>query len=271
MKQITIPDTELKVSRLGFGTASLHHLISEAKRKDLLNFALDLGFTHFDTAPLYGEGLTEKTLGNCLRSRRDKITLATKIGIFPNPLLRNFPALMYGQKFFDSATRRFIGKKPSLSKRSLDQNLVENSLRSSLQALQTDWLDILFIHEPQVTDIPSLLALAEWLQKQKQDGVVRYLGLAGQSHHCVEIMQNIPNLFDILQVEDSIKGQESDLIISAGYPQQITYGYLRKSSETNTSIDGKEVIKKALIRNTQGMILVSSRNFERLKVLSSPA
>ena len=270
MKEINIPNTGLKVSRLGFGTASLHHLLSESKKKDLVNYALDLGFTHFDTAPLYGEGLTEKTLGNCLRSRRNEITLATKIGIFPNPLLKQFPALMYGEKIFNRFSRSLLPtRQPSSPRRSLEQKLVENSLQSSLKALQTDWLDVLFIHEPQISDIPLLLNLADWLDKKKKSGVVRYLGLAGQSHNCVQIALNIPHLFDILQVEDSIDGQESDFVISAGFAKQITFGYLRKSSELNSPFDGQEVIKKALIQNSHGMILVSSRNFARLKMLES--
>lgn len=93
--------------------------------------------------------------------------------------------------------------------------------------------------------------------------------MAGESRNCVQIALNIPHLFDILQVEDSIDGQESNFVISAGFAKQITFGYLRKSSELNSPFDGQEVIKKALIQNSHGMILVSSRNFARLKMLES--
>src|SRR3712207_7513257 len=48
-------------------------------RQELLGSALDAGFTHFDTAPMYGEGMAERTLGQFLSRRlRQQVTLATK-------------------------------------------------------------------------------------------------------------------------------------------------------------------------------------------------
>lgn len=271
MQQIIIPNTSLKVSKLGFGTASLHYLLNHRSRKQMLSHVLDIGFTHFDTAPLYGEGLAERTLGNLLGRHREQITLATKIGIPANPVLRKLPLLMYAQKTFSSLTRRFYNNVPSVRKRSLERKQVAESLHNSLKALRTDWIDVLFIHEPQITDIPQLLEIVEWLQKQKHQGIVRYLGLAGKAQNCVEIAAKIPSLFDILQVEDSIENHEADLVLSTGLPLQITFGYLRKSFESNQPIDPNEIIKKALFRNNHGMILVSSRNLERLKLLASLA
>lgn len=271
MKQIIIPNTDLKVSQLGFGTASLHYLMTQRERERLVSHALDLGFTHFDTAPLYGEGLAERTLGNFLGSNRDQITLATKIGIPANPVLEAFSILMYVQKTFSSLTHRFSSNVPSFRKRSLEKKQVEESLQRSLKALQTSWLDILFVHEPQMSDVSQLLELVEWLQKQKNQGTVRYLGLAGQAQNCVEIATKIPNVFDILQVEDSIENHEADLVLSAGFAQQITFGYLRRSLEFNHSLDPIKVLKEALLRNKNGMILVSSRNTERLRSIASLA
>lgn len=269
MKQIIIPNTDLKVSQLGFGTASLHYLMNPTERAKLLNVALDLGFTHFDTAPLYGEGLAEDSLGKFFKSRRENVTIATKIGIPANPILRKFPLLMYGQKTVSSLTRRFLKTSTSPHRHFLRKQDVENSLQSSLKALQTDWLDILFIHEPQIADLDQLSDLVAWLEKLKKEGVVRYLGLAGQADNCLKIVQKIPNVFDILQVEDSIENQEANILHQANFPLQITFGYLRKSLELNSSSNVTQVIKQAIERNPQGMILVSSRNPERLNAIVS--
>jgi aryl-alcohol dehydrogenase-like predicted oxidoreductase len=271
MKQIILPNTNIKVSQLGFGTSSLHHLVFQKDREKLLSYALDLGFTHLDTAPLYGEGLAEHTLGNYLGLGRDKITIATKIGISSNPILRKFPALMYAQKTIDGFAYRFSKRTPVVHERSLNKKQVEDSLQYSLKALRTDWVDILFIHEPQTNDIFQLLDIVGWLQAQKKLGVVRYLGLAGQAQNCVEIAKKIPNVFDILQVEDSLNNHEADIVTSSGFPLQITFGYLRKSLESNPLIDPSEIIKESLQRNQNGMILVSSRNSERLKSIASLA
>lgn len=269
MRNIRLPNTELEVSKLGFGTASLHHLISKRDREKLLTSALDNGFSHFDTARLYGEGLAERTLGDFLQSNRHRVTIATKVGIPANPVLETLPSLMYAQKSISSLTRRLSLSPKGIRKRSLDKKEVENSLQSSLNALRTDWVDIFFIHDPRISEVSQLLKIAEWLQAQKTQGNVRYLGLAGKAKACVEITNQIPGLFDILQVEDSTCDREADIVISSGLPLQITFGYMRKSLENKPNIDPNDAIKSALFRNYSGMILVSSRNSTRLKTLSS--
>ena len=69
MTQTLLQGTSLLTSRLGMGTAALHHLSTERARQSLLAAALYAGITHFDTAPMYGEGLAERSLGQFLRGR----------------------------------------------------------------------------------------------------------------------------------------------------------------------------------------------------------
>ena len=269
MKKIVLPQTNLTVSQLGFGTASLHHLMKQEEREKLLNSALELGFTHFDTAPLYGEGLAESTLGKFFRSKRNNITLATKVGIPTHPVFRLFPMLMYGKKLSSSFVRRYW---PQIQNSSyqlfLEQRQVENSLRNSLKALRTDWLDILFIHEPRIQYLPQLMNLAQWIERLKREGVIRYSGLAGKAEECLSIVQEIPNTFDILQVEDSIINREADALIDANLTIQITFGYLRNCLVDSKSSNICDVVRQSLQRNPYGMILVSSRDYSRLEQLS---
>ena len=79
----TLPGTSIEVSRLSFGTASLHHLHSSRTRQALLQGALDVGITHFDTSPFYGYGLAERELGIFQARNRGLFTVATKIGLYP--------------------------------------------------------------------------------------------------------------------------------------------------------------------------------------------
>jgi aryl-alcohol dehydrogenase-like predicted oxidoreductase len=137
-----------------------------------------------------------------------------------------------------------------------------------LKALRTDWIDLLLIHEPQVADIGQLLNLRKWLKLQKVSGRVRYLGLAGGASNCVTIAQQMPGLFDVLQVEDSLAGHEADKVTAAGWSLQITFGYIRAAT-TQDGLDAGAVVKDALTRNSDGMVLVSSRNPDRLKMLAS--
>src|SRR6266513_547691 len=83
MRHVSLPGTEINVSRLSFGTASLHHLRTSRRRQDLLAAAFDHGFTHFDTAPYYGFGIAEEELGRFLIGRRTEVTITTKVGLYP--------------------------------------------------------------------------------------------------------------------------------------------------------------------------------------------
>lgn len=271
MKTSYIPGTQLKTSRLGFGTASLHHAYRNSDRQTILSEALDAGYTHFDTARMYGEGMAEKTLGEFLSGGlRQRVTLGTKFGFQAIPLQECFPSIMYGQRIISGLARRLRMSKESERKRMISLVASESSLTMSMKALRTDWLDIFFVHEPQISEIDNLHELAEWLIKQKSRGRVRYLGLAGSAKNCLEVKQQVEGVFDILQVEDSLAGCEADIIKVAELPIQVTYGYLRLATSGCTgsnaqAMDGLEVMKSALARNPNGMVLLSTRKIHRLR------
>lgn len=277
MLRVSIPGTALVTSRVGFGTASLHHAIHAADRQALLRTALDNGFTHFDTARMYGEGLAERSLGMFLAGGlRQRVTVASKFGIAASPLYERFPGLMYAQRALARIGRRVGWHIQGDRARSLSVAAAEVSLRRSLKALRTDWLDILFVHEPQAADIHALHHLTEWMLRQKASGWVRYLGLAGSADQCLAVHLALPGVFDVLQVEDSVEGREADVLATAGLPLQITFGYLRRANEwaevSNSSVpDALSVMTSALSRNSNGMVLVSTRKIRNLRKLATSA
>lgn len=275
MKSCFVAGTSLQASRLGFGTASLHRLFGEADRQALLASAMNAGFTHFDTARMYGEGIAEHALGHFLASGlRQKVTVASKFGLPADPLFERFPALMYAQRAFGGMARRLGVRGDRERVRAVSPAAAEASLTKSLKALQTDWLDILFVHEPQHGDVAAMHALAEWFIKQKSSGRVRYLGLAGSAANCLAVMQKVPGVFDVLQVEDSLTAREADILINAGQPLQVTYGYLRRAlgqpvNSSASPVDGLAVMRAALARNRNGMVLVSTLKANRLQDLAA--
>ncbi len=268
MQFVTLPGTSLTLSRLGFGTSTLHHNFRRKDRVALLGAAIDAGITHFDTARMYGEGLAEKELGRFLKGLRNEVTVSTKFGLPSIPLLERVPPLMYAHKAFAGVSRRLV---PSLYKRQrcLSLSCVKDSLRRSLNSLRTDWIDIFLLHEPQHSDIEQLRDVVEFLQLQKQAGSIRYLGFAGDAMRCLEVSNSIGDVFDVFQVQDSLEKKEADSILKAGKPLQITYGYLRSLfASKDFPLDPLKVISDARQRNTDGVILVSSRKTERLRELA---
>jgi len=270
MQVVQIPQINISVSRFGFGTASLHHLFSSGDRQTLLETAFDNGFTHFDTAPLYGDGMAERELGTFLVGKRDKITIGNKFGLPPIAIFERFPPFLYGHRALGKIGRKVFSRWDQRP-RDLSLKGVQASLNASLNRLNTDYIDLFFLHEPSMVELDQIQTLAPWLEQQKTNGTVRYLGLAGNVTDCLAIAEGTDNLFDVLQVEDSLEQCQADKIIQAGKPLQITFGYLRQAMAHSSPLTPDEILQRALARNPDGMVLVSSRRGDRLGHLASLA
>lgn len=143
-----------KVSALGLGCMSLSHAYGDppdpAAAAQVLLKALDLGYTHFDTAALYGFGTNETLLGNTLKQRRKEFTLASKCGMFRN-----------------EAGVRTIDARPEMLKRTCED---------SLRRLQTDVIDLYYLHrwDRKVPIEDSIGAMADMVR----EGKVRSIGVS---------------------------------------------------------------------------------------------
>jgi aryl-alcohol dehydrogenase-like predicted oxidoreductase len=110
-------------SAIGLGCMSLSHAYGVPPPQDqaarLLLRALELGYTHLDTAALYGFGANERLLGEVLTRRRGDFLLATKGGMF------------------GVDGKRVIDGRPET---------VRKNLEDSLRHLQTDFIDLYYLH-----------------------------------------------------------------------------------------------------------------------------
>lgn len=131
----------LAFTELGFGTAPLGNLyraLSEEEAQATLTAAWKAGIRYFDTAPLYGLGLSESRLNHFLRGKKRKdYVLSTKVG----RLLEVCPADRRTGigKFFDTPSRREIYD--------YSHDGIMRSLEASLERLGLDAVDILFVHD----------------------------------------------------------------------------------------------------------------------------
>lgn len=258
----TLPGTNLAVSRLSFGTASLHHLYSSHARQALLQAALDVGITHFDTSPYYGYGLAEQELGIFQKRNRGAITVATKVGLYPPGSWLPGTTTVWA--------RKAIGKVlPAISRPVVNWSVAvaEKSLELSLRRLQTDCVHILFLHEPN----PAIVNADEfmsWLEVQKRKGKLRNWGLAGHSGPMEGWLQENHPIGAILQVKDSLNKHEADTVLKHNRDLQITYGYVSSEMDASDSKTKADMLVKALQRNRTGSVLFSTRRLERITMLS---
>ena len=260
MDGIRIDGTEESVSRLGFGTASLHHRYRANDRQDLLKAAWEAGITHFDTSPYYGYGLAELDLGMFLKScPRNGLTLATKVGLYPWGLAASSATGVWWRKALGRLHSRV-----SLPVVNWSLAAARKSLAASLGRLGTDYVDFLFLHEP----VPELLQTDEfphWLQSLVEKGVIRAWGVAGLAPQVAPLVASNSPLASVVQTRDTLTGREADFLLTAGRSLQFTYGYLSSQAAGRSGADSGEIIQQALRRNRTGCLLFSSRKVERIR------
>ncbi|MGW1210392.1 aldo/keto reductase [Streptomyces sp. NPDC002499] len=154
---VVLGRTELRVTRLGLGLASLGGLFTPVSDEDAartVDRAWDVGVRLFDTAPVYGYGRSECRAGAALRSRpRERYTLCTKVGrlIVPGggdtqPIWADPPPGVGPRRDYSYAG-------------------VMRSVEDSLERLGLDRIDVLHVHDPD-EDFPTAVtdayrALAE--------------------------------------------------------------------------------------------------------------
>lgn len=182
MRTVFVPPLQREVSALGFGCAPLGSLISETQGSRALRAAFDRGVTWYDVAPSYGDGEAEGILGRFLAGRRDKVAVCTKFGI-PRPVLS--PLMQFARPVMRAAGRLFASIRSGADKPGrLAKNdrfrpeQIESSVTESLRRLQTDYIDVLALHEPTPNVCVSEAILRE-LDRMIQKGYVRAVGIAG--------------------------------------------------------------------------------------------
>jgi aryl-alcohol dehydrogenase-like predicted oxidoreductase len=161
MQYTTLGNTGLVVSRLAFGAmtftagdrsiGAVYKTDAEAAEA-LVGRALDAGINFFDTADAYASGQSERILGEALRTRRDEVVIATKVG-------------------FRSGT--------PLTQAGLSRRHVLWSVEQSLKRLGTDWIDVYIAHkEDPHTPLEETLTALDALVRA---GKVRYIGFSNWS------------------------------------------------------------------------------------------
>ncbi|MDE0419413.1 MAG: aldo/keto reductase [Gammaproteobacteria bacterium] len=185
--------TDIEVTELSFGGAPLGAVgdhITDRQAAAIMHRAHDGGIRYFDTAPLYGHGLSEKRLGRVLRELpRDDFVLSTKVGRLLVP---------------QSEGERFEGMRdtePVAIRYDYSFDAVRRSLQASLERLGLDRVDILLCHDIDIwthgDDQPGIFEAARTgalpaLQALREEGVVRAIGLGvNEWRVCSQVMEEM--------------------------------------------------------------------------------
>jgi 1-deoxyxylulose-5-phosphate synthase len=157
---LTLSKTDLKVSRLCFGTMTFGGQTDEPTSVHMVERCIDAGINFFDTANAYTGGTSETMLGRALKGRRQRVILASKVS-------------------------NKVGDAPD--QKGLSRPAIRRCLEESLQRLETDYLDLYYMHLPDYsTPMEESLAAMDELVKE---GKVRYVAQSNYAAWQVVEMQ----------------------------------------------------------------------------------
>ena len=182
-EKVKLKRSNLEVTRLSLGTAPLGGLFASVSDKDgdeLLNGALDLGISYFDTAPQYGHGVAEIRLGRALQNAKVPFVIETKVG----RVLKRVEGVE-PEKWFPDAPRDIVPIY-DYSKAGIRQSFEE-----SLERLGLPHIDIVLMHDAE-DYIPEAINNAfPVLAELRSQGLIKAVGLGmNYVEPALEIMKN---------------------------------------------------------------------------------
>lgn len=218
MKYRKLGKTGLAVSEIGLGTAQIggpsliggryigSPKIEKKEALRILDKAYDSGINFFDTSDKYGDGESERLLGEAFHKKRGKVILATKCGI------------------------------TSSGDRCFEKGYVKSCLNQSLKNLRTDYVDVFQLTKPDINLIKSG-EIYETLDDLKREGKTRFSGVStGTDKETIQLI--VDNKVDTLQIfYNLLHIRPNDLFIAKAFDAGI--GLIIRSPLSSGVLTGK--------------------------------
>ena len=216
MESRSLGKTGLTVSALGFGCGNVGGLIirgTPAERERGVARAMELGVNYFDTAPSYGDGESERNLGQVLKALGARVHVGTKFRLDP----------------------RDLGDIPGAIARSLD---------ASLRRLGLDRVDLLQLHNRiELSRGAGALSLGDVLgevvpavQKLRQQGKVGFCGITALGETTALHRAIDAGAIDTAQVCYNLLNPSAGVAVPPGFPAQDFDGLLGRARQSRMGV-----------------------------------
>jgi aryl-alcohol dehydrogenase-like predicted oxidoreductase len=207
MKYRVFPNTDVRVSEIGFGTWTVSTGWwgdkTDADAVAMMRRALDdHGITFFDAADAYGNGRAEKQLAEAFRGRRDEVVIGTKVGY----------------DIYDDAAREARRGQQELPMRT-DPQFLRLAVERCLERLETDYIDVLQIHNAKMEHVRDAEVWGT-LRDLQREGKIRAWGAAfgpaiGWLYESVELMEREPDVNTIQMIWNVLEQHPGSAMIEA--------------------------------------------------------
>ncbi|HPI74167.1 MAG TPA: aldo/keto reductase [bacterium] len=193
MKQRRLGRTNLPVSEISFGGVEIGlpygigvhssaDMPSDAESVHLLHQALELGITFFDTARAYGR--SEEIMGKAFNDRREQVILCSKCSL---------PVSMDNGSAQSEASA-----------------VIRRSLQESLAALQTDYLDVLMLHNADLVTL-NQESVRRTFADLREEGVIRATGVSTYSAAETDLAVD-QGVWDVIQISFNLMDQRQAVL-----------------------------------------------------------
>lgn len=161
MKYRKLGSTDITVSEIGFGAWGIGGSVDGAlgygptnpdESREALQRAFDIGVNFFDTSDLYGFGNSENLIGQALKTVRDQIIIATKVGFLDADHTQDF-----------------------------SPEYIRTSIEGSLRRLDTDFVDLYQLHSPPLETLRNDPRILPTLESLRREGKIREYSISVNS------------------------------------------------------------------------------------------
>ncbi len=227
----TLGRTGLRVSALGFGCGNVGGLMvrgSPAERERAVARALELGINYFDTAPSYGDGLSEQHLGQALRSLKADVHVGTKVRLALTELA-DIPAAI--TRSLDESLRR-------LGRERVDLLQLHNAITAARRDRSVSTKDVLQAVVPAVARLVT-------------QGKTRFCGITavGETAALAEVID--AGVLDTAQVPYNLLEPSPGYRVPAGFPAHDYDRLLVRCADRRTGVIVIRVLAAGALSGTE--------------------
>lgn len=216
MQYVTLGKTGLRISRVGFGGIPIQRITEEACTA-LFDAVIDAGINYIDTARAYT--VSEQYLGKALKGRRDRFVLATK-----------------------SMART--------------KEAMAADIETSLQNLQTDYIDLYQIHNPNDAQLDIVLApggAMEALLEAKAAGKIGHIGLTAHSLGVFERALGLDEIETVMFPYSLVERQGEGLIALA---KEKNVGFIAMKPLAGGAIEDATLAMRYIVSNPDVTVVI---------------
>ena len=219
MEKRKIGTTNIEVTVVGLGCwpmgAGYWGTCDDADSIRTIHKALEVGINFLDTAPAYNRGHSEEVVGKGLAGRRENVVLSTKVGAVPGR--------------------------------------IRQSLEASLQRLQTDYVDVFFVHWPNRSQ--PLAETMEVLEALRREGRIRAVGVSNftvammamaSKYGTVDVVQPPYNMIWRF-IEDDVRPYSIEQNVGIVTYSSLAQGLLTGTLRLNTPFGGDDQRPRSIL------------------------